>query len=282
VARNMLTAGGADQTVSDLGPQGHSVFTWTLLKGLEGPADLNGDHVISATELYGYLAPQVSAISAQTPAFGNLPGSEGGEFLLPLSRTNEVLSGETEQLSDADLVLKRKLEAAQRESADKDTKLKALLDELERAKHQLEGYARPDAGVMTATPPVAVETAAAFALRGLARYKEHDYTGALAALERSFELDGASAEVANNIGFVQFKLGHYDEALTWLDIALRLDPYRAVAFINQADVFEARAQNDKAAAALKKYLAQEGTSPGAASVKARLEKLTKKEPPRKR
>jgi tetratricopeptide (TPR) repeat protein len=237
---------------------------------------LNGDHVISATELYGYLAPQVSAISAQTPAFGNLPGSEGGEFLLPLSRSNELLSGDTQQLSDADLALQQKLEVAQRDSAQKDAQLKALLDELERARRRLEGYERPDAGAMSPTPTAAVDTAAAFAARGLARYKEHDYPGALAALEQSFTLDGASAEVANNVGFVHFKLGHFDEALTWLDRALKLDPYRSVAFINQADVFEAQKKNDQAIGALKKFLAHEPTSPNVPAVKARLERLAKK------
>jgi len=272
VARNMLTAGGADQTVSDLGPQGHSVFTWTLLKGLEGAADLNGDHVISATELYGYIAPQVSAISSQTPAFGNLPGSEGGEFLLPLSRTSEVLSGDTAQLSDADLTLKHSLEKAQLDSAAKDERLKGLLDELERARRQLEGYQRADAGVNAS----ADGSAAAFAARGLALYKEHDYPGALAALERSFELDGASAEVANNIGFVHYRLGDHAEALMWLTKALKLDPYRSVAFINQADVYEAAHENDKAVAALKRYLAQEPASPNDAAVRARVDKLTKK------
>lgn len=272
VARNMLTAGGADQAVSDLGPQGHSVFTWTLLKGLEGAADLNADHVISATELYGYIAPQVSAISSQTPAFGNLPGSEGGEFLLPLSRTSEVLSGDTAQLSDADLSLKHALEKTQHDSAAKDERLKALLDELDRAKHRLEGYERADAGVN-------FENAAAFAAKGLALYKEHDYPQALGALERSFELDSASAEVANNIGFVHFRLGNHAEALMWLNKALKLDPYRSVAFINQADVYEAAHENEKAVAALKKYLAQEPASPTVAQVKARVDRLTKKPAP---
>jgi peptidoglycan/xylan/chitin deacetylase (PgdA/CDA1 family) len=41
MGRQMLTAGGADQMVADGGPNGHSVFTWTLLQGLSGKADLN-------------------------------------------------------------------------------------------------------------------------------------------------------------------------------------------------------------------------------------------------
>lgn len=36
IARQMLTAGGADQQVADSGPNGHSVFTWVLLQALAG------------------------------------------------------------------------------------------------------------------------------------------------------------------------------------------------------------------------------------------------------
>jgi peptidoglycan/xylan/chitin deacetylase (PgdA/CDA1 family) len=57
LGRQMLTAGGADQLVADGGPNGHSVFTWTLLQGLEGKGDLNGDGIITATELAAYVAP---------------------------------------------------------------------------------------------------------------------------------------------------------------------------------------------------------------------------------
>ena len=56
-ARQMFTAGGADQQVADNGPNGHSVFTWTLLQGLDGRADLNGDGVITASELATYVIP---------------------------------------------------------------------------------------------------------------------------------------------------------------------------------------------------------------------------------
>jgi uncharacterized caspase-like protein len=62
----MLTAGGADQQVADAGPNGHSVFTWVLLQALAGKGDLNGDGLITGTELAAYVAPAVSAVSHQT------------------------------------------------------------------------------------------------------------------------------------------------------------------------------------------------------------------------
>jgi uncharacterized caspase-like protein len=43
-AREVLTAGGGDEQVADNGPNGHSIFTWTLLQGLEGRADLDNEN----------------------------------------------------------------------------------------------------------------------------------------------------------------------------------------------------------------------------------------------
>lgn len=74
-ARQILTAGGADQAVADGGPGGHSIFTWTLLQGLQGLADLDGNGLLTATELGAFTAPIVSKFSSQTPAFGNLEGA---------------------------------------------------------------------------------------------------------------------------------------------------------------------------------------------------------------
>src|SRR5438552_15976027 len=56
-ARQILTAGGADQQVADDGPDGHSVFTWALLQGLQGEADIDGNGVITASELCAYINP---------------------------------------------------------------------------------------------------------------------------------------------------------------------------------------------------------------------------------
>jgi hypothetical protein len=101
----MLTAGGTDQLVSDGGPNGHSVFTWTLLQALGGKADLNGDGLITGTELAAYVAPAVSSVSQQTPAFGSLPGSEGGEFVFELPEESEFLNTATTQLSNDAIAL---------------------------------------------------------------------------------------------------------------------------------------------------------------------------------
>src|SRR5207248_2687687 len=109
-ARQMLTAGGADEEVADNGPNGHSVFTWTLLQGLEGRADLNSDGFISAAELAAYVGPGVSALSHQTPAFGNLPGSEGGEFIFERRPETELLSEVSTQLDQEAIQINAELD----------------------------------------------------------------------------------------------------------------------------------------------------------------------------
>src|SRR5207249_1262305 len=104
-ARQILTAGGAEQQVADDGPRGHSVFTWALLQGLDGAADLDGNGIITASELGAYVSPIVSSFARQTPAVGNLVGSEGGEFIFelqpqPLSAASNKVDPRSLQLTE--------------------------------------------------------------------------------------------------------------------------------------------------------------------------------------
>src|ERR1041385_3046972 len=116
----MLTAGGANEEVADNGPNGHSVFTWTMLQGLEGRADLNSDGYISAAELASYVGPGVSSLSHQTPAFGNLPGSEGGEFIFELRPAEmEFLSDLSTQLDQEAIQINTELDRIRNEVASK-------------------------------------------------------------------------------------------------------------------------------------------------------------------
>ncbi len=56
---------------------GHGVFTYFLIKGLRGFADTNGDRIVSAGEIFGYVGEKVrrETFSQQTPRvpFGNFP-----------------------------------------------------------------------------------------------------------------------------------------------------------------------------------------------------------------
>lgn len=88
-ARQVLTAGGADQEVVDGGPGGHSIFTGYLLEGVEkGLADLNGDKFITFSELISYLRPKATN-RYQTPGYSNLPGHGLGEFVFRVASSSD-------------------------------------------------------------------------------------------------------------------------------------------------------------------------------------------------
>src|SRR5581483_7410562 len=123
-SRQILTAGGADQQVADDGPGGHSVFTWALLEGLQGKADLDGNGVITASELGAYISPIVSSFAKQTPTVGNLVGSEGGEFLFELQP--QPLTATSPQLDTQALRLNEQLSTLQKQIAAKQDELLKL------------------------------------------------------------------------------------------------------------------------------------------------------------
>jgi len=86
-ARQVITAGGANQQVADKGRGQHSVFTGYLLDALaKGQADLNGDGYVTFSELSSYILPAAST-SFQTPAWSTMAGHEAGEFLFQVSFT---------------------------------------------------------------------------------------------------------------------------------------------------------------------------------------------------
>ena len=79
--RQGFAAGGKNQSVLDSGPNGQSLFTSALLRGLAGcKADLNGDGFITFSELATYVTT-FAANAYQTPAEGKFPGDEGGQFV---------------------------------------------------------------------------------------------------------------------------------------------------------------------------------------------------------
>ena len=103
--RQLIAAGGADQQAIESPEWGHSAFTYFLLKGLgSGLADMNGDGIIPASELYAYLDQRVYAAAqlighTQRPELWRL-SAEQGEFVffppaltsLPQRRSNAVPS----------------------------------------------------------------------------------------------------------------------------------------------------------------------------------------------
>lgn len=253
-ARQMFTAGGADEQVADNGPNGHSVFTWTLLQGLDGRADLNNDGVITASELATYVAPAVSALSHQTPAFGNLVGSEGGDFIFELKHESEFLSADSPQLGDDAIRLNSEVE-----------ELRAKNKQLE------EQLAAAQARLQQKTP--GEETSLSLNDEGMRLYKEKKYEEAFNTFTRAAALDPNSALIANNAGFALYKLDRYEDSITWFKKSIAIDPNRAVAFINIGDAYVKLQRTAEAKQAYEQYLQLAPNSRTAPAVKQKLDAL---------
>ena len=264
LGRQMLTAGGADQLVSDGGPNGHSVFTWTLLQGLAGKADLNGDGLITATELAAYVAPAVSSVSQQTPAFGSLPGSEGGDFVFELPEESEFLNTNTAQLSNDAIALNSKLDAKAPTPGDDGPKTVVVKD--------LQGHEQK----LTAPAPVPVsnrQQAQRANDHGLQLYKEKQYALAEAQFTEALKLRPNFPLAANNLGFVFYKQDKFAEAARWFENAIRMDPSRAIAYMNLGDAYARAGEADKARSAYRTYLELAPNSASAGYARTQIESL---------
>lgn len=261
-ARQMLTAGGSDQQVADSGPNGHSVFTWVLLQALAGKGDLNGDGLITGTELAAYVAPAVSAVSRQTPAFGSLPGSQGGEFVFQVPDSQEYLNADTSQLTADAIALNNKVDAAKDAAPDKAPVTVA----------DLQG-GRSTLVVPAAVPTSDRQRAQQANDRGLQLYREKRYDEAVAQFTEALKLRPDFAQAANNLGFVYYRQQRYAEAARWLENTLKIDPSRAVAHLNLGDAYFNAGDKAKAKQAYTTYLALQPQGSGATQARAHLEKL---------
>ena len=285
VARQILTAGGADQQVADSGPNGYSVFTWILLQGLDGRADLNGDGVITATELAAYIAPAVSALSHQTPAFGSLPGSEGGDFIFDLKHETEFLNQDSAQLGEDAIKLNSELEelrARMREELRKNEELRKQLEVAQAQLKQGTPSAAPSPGAPasaaaspTETAPLAppADTPAALNDEGMRLYKEKRYAEAAAKFAGASTAKPASALFANNAGFAYFRMGQYQEAVKWFQQAISVDPKRAIAYLNLGDTYQEMHRSSEAKSAYEEFLALAPNSKSAPAVRNKINSL---------
>lgn len=272
MARQILTAGGADQQVADNGPGGHSIFTWTLLQGLQGLADTDGNSAITASELGAYISPIVSSLSHQTPAFGNLLGSEGGEFVFELQQ--ESLTEASKQLDEEAIKLNDELERIQKDIAAKRERNSRLREKVEEERRKLEGT--------TGTPvKEAPKSKAAQAQEhhnlGLKLYREKKYDEAVKEFEQAVKLDPKNATMSNNLGFTLYKFERYEESVVWLRKAIEIDPQRAVAYANLADAYVKLGKTTEARQYYEKYAEMAPNSPNIEYVRKKIEELKGKE-----
>lgn len=260
-ARQMLTAGGADQQVADSGPNGHSVFTWVLLQALAGKGDLNGDGLITGTELAAYVAPAVSAVSQQTPAFGSLPGSQGGEFVFQVADNQEFLNADTTQLSADAIALNHRVEAVQGGNEASSV----TVADLQGGSNTL---------VVPAAVPASDRQRAQQANdRGLQLYREKRYDEAVTQFTEALKLRPDFAQAANNLGFVYYRQQRYAEAARWLENTLKIDPSRAVAYLNLGDAYLHGGDKAKARQAYTTYLELQPQGSSAEQARTQLQQL---------
>jgi uncharacterized caspase-like protein len=57
--RAIITASRPNEVSLEVGEFGHGLFTYYLIQGLQGAADLNRDGIVSLQELYEYVEQQV-------------------------------------------------------------------------------------------------------------------------------------------------------------------------------------------------------------------------------
>ncbi len=268
MARQILTAGGADQQVQDNGPGGHSIFTWTLLQGLQGLADTDGNGAITASELGAYISPIVSSVSHQTPAFGNLAGSEGGEFVFELQQ--ESLGEASKQLDEEAIKLNNELERIQKEVAAKRERNLKLREKVEEERAKLEGT---NANRVKQPPKSKTAQAQEHHNLGLKYYREKKYDEAVKELEQAVKLDPRNATIVNNLGFTLYRFENYEESLVWLRKAVEIDPQRAVAYANLADAYMKLGKTTEALQYYEKYAEMAPNSPSIEYVRKRIEEL---------
>jgi tetratricopeptide (TPR) repeat protein len=74
----------------------------------------------------------------------------------------------------------------------------------------------------------------------------------------------------NNLGFIYFKLGRYEEAVTWYRKAIELDPKRAIAYANLGDALAQLGRADEARRAYQTFLDMSPKAPAAPAVQHKL------------
>lgn len=265
-ARQILTAGGASQEVADGGPEGHSIFTWSLLQGLKGEADLDHNHIITASELGAFIAPKVSENSNQTPAFGNLVGNEGGDFLFELSlpgegnqaRTDLPSSLPPQQPGEAEK-LRVALAAMEQDNAALKQQLASLQQQDQPAtKQQLRSAAQD---LIQLSPIQRKQIANEWHRQGLDLYKANQLKPALDAMHQAITFGPDNVGIVNDYGFMLYRNREFEQALTWLEKTIEMDGERIPVYLNIADTMVELERISDAVPYYKYYLERYPDSP---------------------
>jgi Flp pilus assembly protein TadD len=183
----------------------------------------------------------VAKFANQTPAVGNLVGSEGGEFVFELQP--ELLTSHSTQEDPKAIQLNAQLTGLEKEIAAKQAELLKLQQSIQSESSKLAQVTRSE-GAPPSAPPASAPIAKkprtpAYELdnQGLELYRQKKYDEALQKFQAAVALRPGDPVIMNNLGFMYYAMGRYDDAVTNLQKTLALDPKRREAHENLADTY---------------------------------------------
>lgn len=269
-ARQILTAGGADQQVADNGPGGHSVFTWTLLQGLEGLADTDNNGYVTASELGTYVAPVVSSYSDQTPAFGNLMGSKGGDFVFKVD--SEAVAAINKKLTDETARIEAELESLRNNTQAKVRRRLELQVALENG--QTPASSNPAlASDSKSVTKDRIQQARRLNASAMQYFKEKKYKEAKKEWEEAVRLNPYNPTIVNNYAFVLDQMDENDQALKWYYRTVELDAKRTSVYLNLGDIMIELGRDTEAIPYYERYLHLYPSYKNAKELRKKIEKL---------
>ncbi|HHW4672580.1 MAG TPA: caspase family protein, partial [Xylella fastidiosa subsp. pauca] len=244
MSRQILTSGEPDQPVTDRGPNGHSVFTWALLKALSGHADFKDDGLITGTELGAYVASAVSTVSAQTPAFGPLLGSPGGEFVFEIPRRKKILTTQNTKRPVKATNFNRPFESANTTRQAKKLHQNTTAVKLITVKNLHRDEAR-----LLLPPTVKLgkgKLAQPANDLGLQLYKDKSTKELTDQFTDTLELKPHFLRTSNNLGFFYPPQSEYAQHVPWLQNTLKIDHSPVTTQLNGGDIYLQLNNKDKA------------------------------------
>ncbi len=269
-ARQILTAGGADQQVADNGPGGHSVFTWTLLQGLEGLADTDNNGYVTASELGTYVAPVVSSYSNQTPAFGNLIGSKGGDFVFKVD--GEAVAAINRKLTDETARIEAELESLRNNTQAKVRRRLELQLAIENGSEPEKAKPAESADTKRVTKD-RIQQARRLNASAMQYFKEKKYKEAKMEWKEAVRLNPYNPTIVNNYAFVLDQLNENDQALKWYFRTVELDAKRISVYLNLGDIMVELGRDSEAIPYYERYLHLYPSYKNAKALRKKLEKL---------
>ncbi|WP_344796072.1 polysaccharide deacetylase family protein [Litoribacillus peritrichatus] len=267
-ARQIITAGGADQEVADGGPNGHSVFTWAFLQALDGKADTDDNGYITASEIGTYVSPVVASYAPQTPAFGNLIGNAGGDFVFEL---NQQAQQRRQQLQQQAKVQQVAALAAKENNMEANVGRQLDLDK-SQASEKVVATTDLDKQMKDTARARAAYKVDAEALKLFRAGKLEDAEKKWA---EAVKLNPFNENIVNNYGFVLDKLNRNEEALIWYYRTVELAPRRTPVYLNLGDIMVKLGKPELAIPYYERYLHLYPSYKKAEELEAKIKKLMK-------